>query len=110
METNIPPDFDIELAWTSDDLKNRLKCSRGMIDLMAVDGRIGPRPFKIGSLVRWNAAEIRRWFEAGCPHRDIWQKLRGCDQCQADGETCKACRQFATHEAARTEIEDKFHE
>lgn len=107
---NIPADFDADLAWTNDDMKDRLKCSLRMIEYMAVDGRIGPRPIKIGAMVRWNAAEIRRWFEAGCPHRDIWQTIKGCDQCVAGGEVCKACRQFAAHEAARTEIEDKFHE
>jgi predicted DNA-binding transcriptional regulator AlpA len=33
-----------------------------------------PRPVRIGGSVRWNRAEVIRWFsEAGCPDRQTWE-------------------------------------
>ena len=33
-----------------------------------------PRPVRIGGSVRWNRAEVIRWFsEAGCPDRETWE-------------------------------------
>ena len=32
-----------------------------------------PCPVRLGGSVRWNRAEIMRWFEAGCPDRQTWE-------------------------------------
>ena len=31
------------------------------------DARLMPRPFKIGSLCRWDRAAIQQWVRDGCP-------------------------------------------
>ena len=37
-----------------------------------------PRPIRIGGSVRWNRAEVIRWFsEAGCPDRQTWEAMEG---------------------------------
>jgi excisionase family DNA binding protein len=41
-------------------------CSTRHIYRLADSGRM-PRPVKLGSLVRWNRAEIEDWISAGCP-------------------------------------------
>jgi predicted DNA-binding transcriptional regulator AlpA len=38
-------------------------------------GRI-PAPVKIGGRTYWRADELRRWVEAGCPVRTVWEKMR----------------------------------
>ena len=43
-----------------------LACSPRHVYRLADAGRL-PRPRKIGSLVRWPVAEIRKWIEDGCP-------------------------------------------
>ncbi len=36
-----------------------------------------PQPRRIGSrTVRWSAAELKNWNDAGCPGRDIWDSTR----------------------------------
>jgi len=37
-------------------------------------GRV-PLPIRLGRAVRWNAEELRRWADAGCPPRDRWQAM-----------------------------------
>ena len=38
-------------------------------------GRL-PRPIRLGGSVRWNHAEIRQWFETGCPDRTTWDAMK----------------------------------
>jgi len=35
-----------------------------------------PKPIRLGGSVRWNRAEIERWFEAGCPDRKTWDATK----------------------------------
>jgi predicted DNA-binding transcriptional regulator AlpA len=42
--------------------------SRGSIDRREAEGAF-PRSVRIGSLRRWNMAEVNRWIEAGCPSK-----------------------------------------
>jgi len=37
----------------------------------AKSGRI-LQPIRIGTSVRWNALELRRWADAGCPSHEEW--------------------------------------
>ena len=39
-----------------------------------------PCPVKLGGSVRWNRAEIMRWFEAGCPDRQSWEAMKEVDR------------------------------
>jgi hypothetical protein len=41
----------------------------------AKSGRI-LKPIRIGTSVRWNVIELRRWTDAGCPSNEEWQKLK----------------------------------
>jgi prophage regulatory protein len=36
-----------------------------------------PRPVRLGGSVRWDRAEIVRWFESGCPNRQTWEVMKG---------------------------------
>jgi excisionase family DNA binding protein len=38
-------------------------------------GRI-PLPVKLGRSVRWNASELKKWTEAGCPGRQVWEEKK----------------------------------
>ncbi len=35
-----------------------------------------PAPIKLGRSVRWRAAEIAKWLEAGAPTRELWEQLK----------------------------------
>jgi predicted DNA-binding transcriptional regulator AlpA len=35
-----------------------------------------PAPVKFGRLKRWDADELRRWCDAGCPARRQWEALK----------------------------------
>ena len=39
-------------------------------------GRIGPRPVRLGDRVLWRPDELRRWIAAGLPQREEWAKQR----------------------------------
>ena len=43
-----------------------LGCSPRHVYRLSDAGRM-PGPVKLGSLVRWSAASIREWIDAGCP-------------------------------------------
>ena len=43
-----------------------LGCSPRHVYRLSDSGRM-PAPVKLGSLVRWSAAGIRDWVDAGCP-------------------------------------------
>lgn len=43
-----------------------LSCSTRHVYRLSDAGKM-PRPVKLGSLVRWNRAEIEDWLAAGCP-------------------------------------------
>lgn len=38
-------------------------------------GRI-PAPVKVGGRTYWRAEELRRWVDAGCPCRKLWEALQ----------------------------------
>lgn len=48
------------------DVADLLNCSARHVHRLARTRRM-PEPVRVGSLVRWNAATIRSWIEAGCP-------------------------------------------
>ena len=43
-----------------------LGCSTRHVSRLSDAGRM-PRPVKLGALVRWSAAGVMAWIEAGCP-------------------------------------------
>ncbi len=43
-----------------------LGCTHRHVYRLSDAGRM-PAPVKLGSLVRWSAAAIREWIDAGCP-------------------------------------------
>lgn len=48
------------------ELAKLLGCAPRTIYRLTDGGRM-PRPRKLGGLVRWSLAEIRKWVEDGCP-------------------------------------------
>lgn len=59
----------------ADDVGELLDCSRRHVTNMDDNGRI-PKSFKLGTLRRWDAAEIAGWISAGCPSRSQWERVR----------------------------------
>ena len=51
-----------------DKVAELLGCSPRTVYRLADCGRL-PRPRKVGTLVRWPIAEIRKWIEDGCPRQ-----------------------------------------
>lgn len=43
-------------------------------EALADAGGIGPRPVKLGQLVRWPREELVAWARHGCPRREHWCK------------------------------------
>ncbi len=48
------------------DVADLLNCSVRHVHRLARTRQM-PKPVRVGSLVRWNAAAVRAWIEAGCP-------------------------------------------
>ena len=44
-----------------------LGCSQRHVYRLSDAGRM-PAPVRLGSLVRWSAAALRQWIDAGCPN------------------------------------------
>lgn len=64
------------LAMAVEDLAREFRCSRRHVQAMDRDGRLGPRPVKLGRRRVWLRTEIESWLEAGAPDRLSWSALR----------------------------------
>ena len=53
-------------------------CSERHWRQMDVEGQV-PAPVRLGSSVRWDLDELRRWSAAGCLDRVRWAAARGAD-------------------------------
>jgi predicted DNA-binding transcriptional regulator AlpA len=42
------------------------------VERLDTSGRLGPQAIRLGKLVRWRAAEMAAWCDAGCPPRHEW--------------------------------------
>ncbi len=58
----LPPMLDVKTV------AKLLACSGRHVYRLADRDRM-PRPFKIGSLVRWRKDDIRQWIDDGCPSK-----------------------------------------
>ena len=63
---------DAGLLVTSDKLARLLNISKRTLMRLRSVGKL-PRPVQLGRLVRWRAAEVHEWVEAGCPVLAIWE-------------------------------------
>ncbi len=48
--------------------------SLATIERLHNKGRLGPRPVRLGRLVRWRRDELEAWIKAGLPWREVWEK------------------------------------
>lgn len=46
------------------------------VERLHANGRLGPRPVRLGKLVRWRRDELEAWIKAGLPCREVWEKRR----------------------------------
>lgn len=46
-------------------VSNMLSCSKRHVYRLVDSGRM-PQPVRLGSLIRWNRAEIESWIDNGC--------------------------------------------
>lgn len=63
------------LALSAADVAKLLGVSERHIWAMYSSGRI-PLPIRLGRAVRWNAAELQAWLDAGAPERSCWESKR----------------------------------
>lgn len=54
-----------------------LSIKRATYYKIAANGMLGPLPIKLCRKVLYSKAEIERWVESGCPHRKVWQSMKG---------------------------------
>jgi predicted DNA-binding transcriptional regulator AlpA len=52
-----------------EDVGRLLSVSTRTVWRLRSEGKL-PKPVKLRGTVRWNAAEIRRWIDAGCPAQE----------------------------------------
>jgi len=60
------------MAISAKQLSQLLGVSLRQVWRLNATGKI-PRPVRLGGSVRFNRAEVARWFEAGCPDRQEWE-------------------------------------
>jgi excisionase family DNA binding protein len=63
------------LLLSAKDLARTLGLGLRTIRSMDAAGKL-PAPVRIGGAVRWRAAEIRDWLDAGAPDRKTWERIR----------------------------------
>jgi predicted DNA-binding transcriptional regulator AlpA len=63
------------LALTSAEVARLLEISERHLWTLNSTARV-PKPIRLGRSIRWNAAELREWLQAGAPERSIWETMR----------------------------------
>lgn len=64
------------LAVTDQEVAKLLQISQRHLWNLDRDGKIGPRPIRLGKSRRWPLDEVRDWLNAGCPDRATWEAKR----------------------------------
>jgi len=65
---------DVQAILRPGEAATLLEVSRATFYRLDAKGLI-PRPVRIGGVRRWRVEEMRRWIEAGCPARDLWEEM-----------------------------------
>jgi len=71
-------------------------CSASHVDRLDRAGKLGPCPIRLGSCVRWSAAELADWVAAGCPARVEWGRRRSTNP---QSETPKSRKELKLRDA-----------
>ena len=71
VKTNLEP-----LLVCGDETARLLGIGSALFHQMKSDGRLGPLPISFGRKRLYDVAELRAWISAGCPSREIWQKMK----------------------------------
>lgn len=69
------PSPALRLLLTADEVAVRLGIGKRTVWTWDAAGRL-PEPVRIGTTVRWRAAELEAWTAAGCPPRADWAALQ----------------------------------
>ena len=64
------------IAVSTPEAAELLSVSERHLAAMNTDGRMGPRPVRLGNCLRWPVAELAAWVAAGCPNREQWEAVR----------------------------------
>jgi predicted DNA-binding transcriptional regulator AlpA len=75
MEALPKPASDPKILLNSREAAKLLNISEKTLWTYYNSGRI-LKPIRIGTSVRWNAHELRRWADAGCPSHEEWLKMK----------------------------------
>ena len=68
------PRSNVEV-WTRQELAAFLRVAVRTLTMLVAAGKV-PAGVKVGNQPRWSAAEMRRWFAAGCPAATEWQRIK----------------------------------
>jgi predicted DNA-binding transcriptional regulator AlpA len=64
------------LALTDGEVAKLLRISQRHLWNLDRDGKIGPKPVRLGKSRRWQSDQVRAWLNAGCPDRVTWEAKR----------------------------------
>lgn len=65
----------MERFWNAKQVAEYLGYSLRKVRHDDVNGRI-PAPVQFGRLKRWDAQELARWSDSGCPPRAQWERIK----------------------------------
>lgn len=63
-------------ALTDGEVAKLLRISSRHLWNLDRDGKIGPKPVRLGKSRRWQSDQVRAWLNAGCPDRATWEAQR----------------------------------
>lgn len=63
-----------ETLITAQQLAKRLSISVRSVWRRDAAGEL-PAPVRIGGAVRWRSEEVNQWIKAGCPSREVWERM-----------------------------------
>lgn len=65
-----------QILVSMDDAARLLGVCRKHLYKMHKTGRLGPVPIKLGRRSVLVRNELQAWGDAGCPRREVWQKMK----------------------------------
>jgi excisionase family DNA binding protein len=71
-EANVTPSIMVGIP----EAARLLGISRTTLLALDANGKLGPRPHRLGRRVLWERAELEEWAKAGCPSRRTWSETR----------------------------------
>jgi predicted DNA-binding transcriptional regulator AlpA len=59
-----------------DEVRRRLNIGKSLFHGMQRAGKFPLKKYRLGRSVKWSAAELAMWVDAGCPANDRWKSVQ----------------------------------